>query len=81
VPKVNKGRYFKENGEFQLLAGPFVAALEYATGREWEPVFGWKLRHLDVFQVSCSGIHQWVKMFRPWVTEIEPFRKLKGISI
>lgn len=30
---VNKGRYFKENGEFQLMAGPFVAALEYATGK------------------------------------------------
>ena len=31
--EVNKGRYFRESGEFQLMAGPFVAALEYATGR------------------------------------------------
>eukprot|EP00434_Breviolum_minutum_P032663 symbB.v1.2.028886.t1/scaffold3106.1/size66573/2 len=30
---VNKGRYFRESGEFQLMAGPFVAALEYATGK------------------------------------------------
>ncbi|CAK9024770.1 unnamed protein product [Durusdinium trenchii] len=29
---VNKGRYFREAGEFQMMAGPFVAALEYATG-------------------------------------------------
>lgn len=30
---VNKGRYFREAGEFQMMAGPFVAALEYATGK------------------------------------------------
>lgn len=30
--EVNKGRYFRANGELQLMAGPFVAALEYATG-------------------------------------------------
>mmetsp|Transcript_38684 Transcript_38684/g.107595 ORF Transcript_38684/g.107595 Transcript_38684/m.107595 type:complete len:160 (-) Transcript_38684:90-569(-) len=31
---VNKGRYFKDGDGLALMAGPFVAALEFATGRK-----------------------------------------------
>lgn len=30
----NKGRYFRRHDGFAMMAGPFVAALEYATGRQ-----------------------------------------------